>query len=54
MVLVLAEEELVAQKREPPYSDDGWGKGVCLLRDKVLCALVFSYGEAGHTGSARR
>src|SRR5450631_4380869 len=54
MVLMLAEEEFVAQERESPHSDDGRRKGVCFLRDKILGALVFAYGEAGHAGAARR
>ena len=51
---LLAEEELVAQKRESRNSDDGRRKGVCFFRDKVLCALVFADREARHAGAARR
>src|ERR1700722_3292299 len=54
MVLTLAEEELVTEKRESRNSDDGRRKRVGFLRDEVLCALVFSDREAGHTGAARR
>src|ERR1700722_7375026 len=54
MVLMLAEEEFVAQERESPHSDDGRRKGVCFLGDKILRALVFAYGEAGYAGAARR
>ena len=54
MVLVLAEEEFIAEKRESNHSDDGGRKGVRFLRDKVLRALVFPYGEARHTGAPRR
>src|SRR3984957_20134328 len=54
MVFMLAEEEFVAQERESRHTDEGWRKGVCFLRDKILRALVFAYGEAGHAGAARR
>ncbi len=54
MVLMLAEEELVTEKRESRNSDDGRRKRVCFLRDEVLRALVFADREAGHTGAARR
>ena len=54
MVFVLAEEELVAQKRESRHTDEGRRKGVRFLRDKVLRALVFAHREARHAGAARR
>jgi hypothetical protein len=54
MVLTLAEEELVTEKRESRNSDDSRRKRVCFLRDEVLCALVFADREARYTGAARR
>src|ERR1700722_7292014 len=54
MILMLAEEEFVAQERESSHSDDGRLKGVCFLRDKILRALILAYREAGHAGAARR
>src|SRR3984885_4692169 len=54
MVLMLAEEELVTEKRESRHSDDGRRKTVCFLRYEVLCALVFADREARHTGAPRR
>src|ERR1700689_1429299 len=43
MVLTLAEEELVTEKRESRNRDDGRRKRVRFLRDEVLFALVFAH-----------
>ena len=54
MVLTLAEEEFVAQKREAAHRDEGRRKGVRFVRDKALCALVFADREPRHACAARR
>jgi len=54
VVFMLAKEELVTQERESRDGDQVRREGVCLLRDKVLRALIFAHGKARNASPARR